>query len=272
MSYEVLDDVATGRNDKLYSVFQQRQLHENQVLLISAAQQTSGIGTNGRVWQSPIGNIYATFIFPWPVESVRLLSYVAQVANLAICETVENFGLTPQLKWVNDMLLDGKKSAGILCKNVGELRCFTLTDSESVISSRRYSSLVVGIGLNVNMDESTAESRFIATTDLMKVPFSSMKIATSTEFNVEDVFSLLQRNLLKNYKILLSEGDFYRSFHAELDRRLAYRGEVVLYQENESSEPIKAVLTGIDENGYAMLNYEDGKNGIVMTGRIRPFN
>lgn len=69
-------------------------------------------------------------------------------ASVAVCRTLENYGLTAEIKWPNDVYVQGKKICGILIENV--------------FSGDRISSSVVGIGVNVNnsLPEELKNTRF----------------------------------------------------------------------------------------------------------------
>jgi BirA family biotin operon repressor/biotin-[acetyl-CoA-carboxylase] ligase len=101
-------------------------------LWLRAERQTGGRGRQGRVWQSPEGNLYASTLVrlrPGDPEAATL----ALVAAVALEETVRAYtnGLPPpQLKWPNDLLIDGAKLSGILLERTGD-------------------AVVVGIGVNL---------------------------------------------------------------------------------------------------------------------------
>lgn len=87
--------------------------------VVVAAEQTRGRGRYGRTWASPPGNLYASLL----VRPGRPLAEAAQlslVAGLALAEALEALGppgLRATLKWPNDVLLDGAKTAGILLES-----------------------------------------------------------------------------------------------------------------------------------------------------------
>ena len=89
-------------------------------LVVKADQQTEGVGTQEKPWYSPPGNIYVTLATKLsPIFSPQEISrknQFAQITSLAVAETLEKFGFLPKLKWVNDVLLNGKKIAGC-CRN-----------------------------------------------------------------------------------------------------------------------------------------------------------
>lgn len=106
------------------------------VTLITASEQTGGRGRFKRRWESPPGvNIYATYCF-WVREDCYTIGYIPQLLALAAAQTLEKEGLTPHIKWPNDVLVGQKKIAGILCETIAK------EDKRGV---------VCGIGLNVNM-------------------------------------------------------------------------------------------------------------------------
>ena len=93
--------------------------------IVMAETQTNGRGRYGRVWQSPRGNLYASFVFESDPMRDKYLSFLT---GLALAESLPEFNV--RLKWPNDVLLDGKKVAGILLETVGD-------------------KIIVGIGVNL---------------------------------------------------------------------------------------------------------------------------
>jgi BirA family biotin operon repressor/biotin-[acetyl-CoA-carboxylase] ligase len=102
---------------------------------VSAAVQTAGRGRENRAWISPENlGIYVTFGFHLPDQ--RSLSLLSIASGIAVCAMLRKWtGKEFALKWPNDILVDGKKIAGILC--------------ETIIKGDRIACLV-GIGVNVN--------------------------------------------------------------------------------------------------------------------------
>ncbi len=86
-------------------------------LWITAATQSAGRGRRGNAWISEPGNLYATLLLtePSPPEFAPQLSFVAALAlHDAVAQCVSQLGPLLQVKWPNDLLLDGAKLAGIL--------------------------------------------------------------------------------------------------------------------------------------------------------------
>ena len=104
-------------------------------LWLSAGRQTAGRGRRGRSWESPLGNVSATYLFTTakpPAEAAQ----VSFVAALAVWELARQAGPLHQitLKWPNDLLINGRKTAGIL-----------------VESGQTPSGLWVAVGMGINL-------------------------------------------------------------------------------------------------------------------------
>lgn len=87
---------------------------------LRAERQTAGRGRQGRAWESPTGNVYASTVVQVrpadpPAPSLALVAAVALEAAIAAggCDHV-------QIKWPNDLLVDGAKISGILLERTGE--------------------------------------------------------------------------------------------------------------------------------------------------------
>jgi BirA family biotin operon repressor/biotin-[acetyl-CoA-carboxylase] ligase len=101
--------------------------------VIVAESQTSGRGRRGRSWSSPTGGLYLTAV----LRPSRHPGLVPLVAGIAVAEAIRRLtGLSTELKWPNDVLIGGRKVAGVIAETVwrGDEAVHTL----------------LGIGVNVN--------------------------------------------------------------------------------------------------------------------------
>lgn len=129
--------------------------------VITALAQSAGRGRYRRQWVSHHGNLYASFIYKSPERDPKL-SYAVAVA---VAETLISFGLEPQIKWPNDILIEGKKISGILieyCQNF----------------------VIVGIGINIKTCPTVAD-------------YKTTKINSYVKISVTDVLSVLIKKLDK---------------------------------------------------------------------------
>lgn len=103
--------------------------------VVVAGEQTTGRGRIERAWVSPPGNIaFSVILYPPP----EYLPYLIMVASLAVAHCIQTVtGLHAQIKWPNDVLINGKKVCGILIENK--------------IIGNHVAYVIIGIGLNVNL-------------------------------------------------------------------------------------------------------------------------
>ena len=89
---------------------------------VAAGEQIAGRGRQGRDWVSTPGNLYASLLQPVPDVPLDRLASLSLVAGLALADSVVAAGISApvQLKWPNDVLVAGRKTAGILIETVGQ--------------------------------------------------------------------------------------------------------------------------------------------------------
>ncbi len=160
--------------------------------VVVAAAQSAGRGRYRRTWVSHHGNLYASFIFNAEERDSRL-SYMVAVA---IAETLLAFGVRSTIKWPNDILVDGKKIAGVLIEYAS-----------------RY--VIVGIGINIKTNP-TVDS------------YKTTKLEKYAAATISDVLNLLMRNLDKwRNAEFLDVRTRWTEFAAALHKTVQYRGEDV---------------------------------------------
>ncbi len=142
-----------------------------------AEQQTQGRGRNGRSWVSPPAqNIYMSLAWTFGFVADELHG-LGLAIGVVIVRLLKKYGINAQLKWPNDVLVDGKKIAGILI--------------ESRIRANRSISVVIGIGLNIDMQIMSAEQ--------IDQQWTDMKREVNLQKNISrnQVAGLLLSNILK---------------------------------------------------------------------------
>lgn len=106
--------------------------------LVCADKQTSGRGRFERAWVDfGEGNIFMSLVLKPSDKFKPLYANLTQYFSVVLCDMLEGYGLQPQIKWPNDVLVDGKKIAGIL--------------SETVMQGHNFKGLVLGAGINLNV-------------------------------------------------------------------------------------------------------------------------
>jgi BirA family biotin operon repressor/biotin-[acetyl-CoA-carboxylase] ligase len=149
--------------------------------VVLAEEQTAGRGRMQRTWVSPPGvNLYFTVVLRPTLDQLR---HLAVIAPLAVCLAIEETtGLFPRIKWPNDVMIEGKKVAGIL--------------PESEIADGRVLYALLGPGINCNFDAGAHEEiRDIATslrTELGR-DVSREEVLAATLNHLETLYGALQR-------------------------------------------------------------------------------
>ncbi|WP_370338804.1 biotin--[acetyl-CoA-carboxylase] ligase [Parvularcula marina] len=106
-------------------------------LWFTAARQSAGVGRRGRAWRHHPGNFAGSLLLPIEEEQLRTAPLFAFIAALCVAEAIDQAGVPAsktQVKWPNDVLLDGQKVAGILCE---------------LLTGPKGRAIVIGIGVNL---------------------------------------------------------------------------------------------------------------------------
>lgn len=195
-----------------------RVLREN--LIVTADRQAGGRGTKGRSFSSEIGGVYLTKLTFYNDFPATRAFEIMKGAATAVCETLVFFGLSPKIKWPNDIFVGGKKICGILIENA--------------LSGDKLSSSVVGVGLNVS-NALPKELECIATT---------MRAECDKELSVGEV-----REALIHYLCTEKIEERYEQY-------LGWMGEKAELLVGEDRIPV--VLTSVDEEGGLWVEMQNG--------------
>lgn len=206
---------------------------------VLAEEQTSGRGRLGRPWLSPAGkNIYVTLILRPPAWRLRSLSIVAP---LAVAEALEGAaGLASRVKWPNDVLVGGRKIAGILI--------------ETELAGEGVNYALVGVGLNVNLDVAAApEIAEIAT---------SVRRELSREVSREELLAALLNAFERRYEEAAASDAAFLAWRSRLDT-LGRRVRATLGERVE-----EGVAEDVDAEGSLLLRRDDGSLATVEAGDV----
>lgn len=207
---------------------------------VIADRQTSGKGRRGRGFHSPAGKgIYMSYLLrpDCPGDTLRMVTaWAAVAARRAIAAST---GVSPGIKWVNDLVLNSRKLAGIL--------------SESAIMGRGAFA-VIGVGINVNHTEAdfTPEIRETATSLALSIGHEVSRAAVAAALIAE--LDALSRAFPVGLDGYLEE---YRAACVTVGR------EVKLIS---PSGERPATANGIDRDFALLVAYPDGKTGRVASG------
>jgi len=214
--------------------------------VVMAETQSGGKGRRGRVWASPSGvNLYCSVILRpsiMPHEAPQLTFLSAVAAARAIEQTTH---LTPEIKWPNDLLISGKKVAGLLNEMSAE------TDGVNFV--------ILGIGINLNMtaDQFPNDLRHPATSLFME----SGILVDRSHFT-----GVILKELGKLYDDFLQNG--FAPVREEWERRCNANGHQVVVSDS-GTECTGGLFIGIDLDGAMLLRSDDGGIQRITCGDVR---
>ena len=210
-----------------------------------AEEQLAGRGRGAHTWHSARSTgIYCSVILRpnMPPSDALLFSLAAGLAvRAAVTEIAPH--LKPDLKWPNDLLLNGKKFCGTLIEMNAE--------------ATRVKHLVVGMGINVNQAKFPTELRDIAT---------SLRIETGTVWSRVELCGAVLKSLDREYRNLMEDTSARDSILRRFqDGSSSVRGQNVRIEENGGME---GVTEGLDSRGFLQLRTVQGLR-TVLSGTVR---
>lgn len=215
-----------------------RAKSEKEGLVVVASSQTEGHGRFNRKFYSPANTgIYMSILLK-PEASGFDATHITCSAAVAVAQAIETLsGKTAQIKWVNDVLIEGKKVCGIL------------TEGSINPKSRALDYAVLGIGINLFMPENGFESEI---SNIAGYVFEEFDPTLKDRF-IKEVL----RNIFTHYNIdILKE---YRN-------RSAVIGKDLLVIKNNKTKNAKALL--IDDNFRLKVRFDDNTEEFLDSGEI----
>lgn len=206
--------------------------------VVLAERQTAGRGRQGHTWLSPAGSLYLSVLLH-PHLGPDVLGLIPLAAGVAVAESIGERGAEARLKWPNDVLIRGRKVAGIL--------------AEGSSGSRGPESVVLGIGVNITPVEGSREG--VAATSL------------ATEGALVDR-AVLAASVLARLRVCYHALDQPRRV-LEQWRALSVpwwgRGVEV----TSGAARLRGIARGVDDRGALLLEMPDGATKAVVSGEAR---
>lgn len=221
-----------------------------EALLVTAATQSDGRGRSGRTWQSPRGG--AWFSVVWPIERwderYTASTLAAGWAVLGAIEPLLSPERSIQVKWPNDLLIDGEKVAGVLCERIAPL---------PHQAGQAATALLIGVGINANIGrEQLGEP--------MRLPATTLRAATGRETNLA---WLIERctTMLGQAMTSIEREDMPGDVIRAVEDRLAWRNQTVTLR--TGAGVVTGVCRGLDSVGRLLLEI-DGQHVPFAGGEV----
>jgi BirA family biotin operon repressor/biotin-[acetyl-CoA-carboxylase] ligase len=195
--------------------------------VVVADEQTAGIGRHGHSWYSQEGGLYVSIV----LRVARPVPVIMLALGLAARESIINTtALQPDLRWPNDVLLNGKKCAGIIAQLDG-------------------TAVIAGIGINVNQTEFPDE---LEATSLL------LSDATTTrEAVLAALLDAVDRYCAED------PSEIRRMFEASSSYARGRRVRV-------EQDGIEGVTQGLDPSGFLIVRQDNGEAVTIFAGGVRP--
>ena len=211
--------------------------------VLIAGHQTGGRGRMGRVFQSPGGmGVYLSVILR-PDCTPDKLMHLTCAAGVAMMKAVEKVsGIRPQMKWINDLVVDGKKLGGIL--------------TEMSVDKGIVEYAVVGIGINClqKPEDFHPEIQNLAT---------SLSMASGRTIEPAKLAAAMAESLWEMDAVLMEKK---AQLMAEYKANCMTLGKEIQVIRGDSVRPGKAI--DLDDDGGLLVEFPDGSSQIVASGEV----
>lgn len=237
-----------GRNLQYYNSLQSTNTKAFELVLknvkngtvVLTDKQTSGRGRQSNNWFSLPKKSLTFSIILYPDCSINDINKYSIITGLAVSEVLIELNIKPQLKWPNDILINGKKVGGILC--------------ESKLSVESIKSLVIGIGLNVNENiEDFPKS--------LKSTSTTLCSESGKQYKLEIVLA----DILNKFEYRMSTIDDFENQIIDWEMSSPHLNKEVSF--NYNNQIISGIFKGLTLDGEAILAV-DGKEKTYNSGII----
>ena len=203
--------------------------------VLAARHQTAGRGRRGRSWLSAAGDSL-TFSLLWRFPANRSLAGLSLAVGVAVAKSLESLGISGiALKWPNDVLLNGRKLAGVLIE---------------VAAGTRSAAAVIGIGLNLRLPQP------------MPMEIAAAALA-DTGISLPTSSILLAKLLVELHEVLQSFADLgFAGLRDAWLIRHAYEGQAVRLL-SDFSAPLEGYCRSVDGDGALLLETSAGMQRII---------
>ncbi|WIH81197.1 biotin--[acetyl-CoA-carboxylase] ligase [Brachyspira pilosicoli] len=219
--------------------------------VVIAEEQTNGYGRNGKSFFSPYGTgIYMSIILNLKKEKkIFNSSFITTAAAMAVSKSIEEISNeNTQIKWVNDVFINGKKVCGILTEGA-----FSFEDG-------KLDYAVIGIGVNVNFPK----DGFPKELNNIAASINSKNNANSN--TKSDIRNILVAKILENlYDYYFNDVNFYE----EYKKRSFLIGKKVSININNKEHIVKVL--DIDKTFALVAEFQDGKIDKIVSGSIKKY-
>jgi len=218
-------------------------------MLLVAESGTGFHGQHARAWTAAAGNLHLSALFRPNIVMDTALATVAALPVIAVVnaiDSVDELMGRAKIKWVNDVLIDGAKVAGVLCS--------------TRLQGKRLTELTLGIGLNVEVRPDVESTVFVPRVDSLRSHAPSLTLG--------EAFERVCVALDESMSLLVEHGpepllDFYRR------RSLALGRAVEIWPDDATSSTVNVVAGTVTAIGNQLELILDNGRHAAFSGRMR---
>lgn len=207
---------------------------EKEGTVIIAKEQTKGRGRLGRTWHSPRGKSILMSIILKPNMEPKDMQKIVLIGAAAVNMALKDIGIESQIKWPNDIIVQGKKVCGIL------------TEMSSNFNGLNY--VIIGIGININQDIEDIPKE-------LKEKSTSLKLIKNKEIHKEELLQILLNRFKELYMPFKNHGDI-KGVIDICGKNSAIIGKNILVIQGDNIRKGKAL--DINMEGELLVEFSEG--------------
>ena len=212
--------------------------------IIRARTQTNGYGRFKRKWISDdYDNLYFSIVLK-PSENLDNtlpLPNLTQYMSVIIAELIEKYGLTPEIKWPNDVKINRKKVSGIL--------------SETSIRGNKLNGIVIGVGINLNTKRDVLSK--------IDQPAASISLELKKETDPDIFLRSLLNAFFDEYDTFMENG--FNLIKERYTSKCTFLGKEILIKNFDKEQ--RATAAQINNDGSLLID-DKGRKSVVLVGDI----
>ncbi len=211
--------------------------------IVYTFNQTAGRGRLNRTWNNTgADNIYASLVLKPSGKMKEVYSNLTQYLCVVIAEIMEEYNVSPRIKWPNDIKINGKKVSGIL--------------AEGVINNNCLEGLVLGFGVNLNTKKEIL--------DKIDQPATSLNLEAGMEIDKEYFLNRVYDRFCLVYDKFIEEG--FPLIKEDYIKRAEFLNKHISVKVFDKT--IEGFATGLTENGALKIVDKQNREQILLIGDI----
>ena len=210
--------------------------------VVVAEKQTAGRGRSGKSWESPLGGVWLSVILTPDVDYSKI-PLITLATGVAVAKALERIGVeNPEIKWPNDIMINGKKVCGIL--------------TEGVTNFNSIKNVIIGVGIDANLSIEDFPKELQAKT-------TSLEIELERKINENLLIKIFLEELEQTIELFNSEA--YEEILMEWRKRSYTIGKIVEVKKPHK-KPYDGYAIGISKEGALIVEKNDGSLEKVISG------